>query len=140
MRADFLPLPSVYDFACSHEACIGSIRLSRTNNQLACQVARAMCPAQSAALKRGGVLKIGLVSDVHQALDPAREYYTVGWEFMHCCLTRTLLGFNLEGPNEGGNTLQPDLATALPTVSSDGLTYTFKIRSGVHYAFRRREM
>src|SRR3989442_14133835 len=90
--------------------------------------------SQSAALKRGGVLKIGLVSDVHQALDPAREYYTIGWEFMHCCLTRTLLGFNLRGPNEDGNTLIPDLATGLPTVSSDGLTYTFHIRSGVHYA------
>jgi peptide/nickel transport system substrate-binding protein len=91
-------------------------------------------PSSQAGLQRGGVFKIGLASDVHQALDPAKEYYTIGWEFLHCCLTRTLLGFNLKGPNEDGNTLQPDLATALPTVSSDGLTWTFKIRSGVHYA------
>src|SRR5439155_11195930 len=41
---------------------------------------------------------------------------------------------NLKGPSEGGNTLIPDLATALPTSSSDGLTWTFHIRSGVHYA------
>src|SRR5256885_17073823 len=75
--------------------------------------------SQSAALKRGGVMKIGLVSDVHEALDPAREYYTIGWEFLHCCLTRTLLGFNLKGPSEGGNTLQPDLATAVPTRSEE---------------------
>jgi peptide/nickel transport system substrate-binding protein len=85
-------------------------------------------------LKKGGVLKIALISDVHQAMDPAKEYYTIGWEFLHCCLTRTLLGFNLKGPNEGGNDLIPDLATALPTVSSDGLQYTFHIRSGVHYS------
>jgi peptide/nickel transport system substrate-binding protein len=88
----------------------------------------------NAALQKGGVLKIGLASDVHEALDPAREYYTIGWEFLHCCLTRTLLGFNLLGPNEGGNNLIPDLATALPSVSPDGLTYTFHIRQGVHYA------
>src|SRR5690242_4396991 len=89
---------------------------------------------QSTALKKGGVLKIGLVSDVHEALDPAREYYTIGWEFLRCCLTRTLVDFNLKGPNEGGNTVQPDLATSMPTVSSDGLTYTFHVRQGVHYA------
>src|SRR2546422_8296536 len=72
----------------------------------------------TSALHKGGVLRIGLVSDVHQAMDPAREYYTIGWEFLHCCLARTLLGFNLKGPNDGGNTLMPDLATALPTVSA----------------------
>ena len=93
-------------------------------------------PSQSsapAALQKGGVFRIGLASDVHEALDPAREYYTIGWEFLRCCLARTLLDFNLKGPNEDGNTLQPDLATALPTVSSDGLTYTFTIKPGVKY-------
>lgn len=86
------------------------------------------------ALVKGGVLKIGLNSDFHEALDPAREYYTIGWEFLHCCLARTLVGFNLKGPSQSGNQLQPDLATALPTSSSDGLTWTFKIRSGIRYA------
>src|SRR5262245_39082842 len=103
----------------------------------ACSGSSSGNPTQSsapAALQKGGVFKIGLASDVHEALDPAREYYTIGWEFLHCCLTRTLLGFNLKGPNEDGNTLEPDLATALPTVSSDGLTYTFTIRSGVKYS------
>jgi peptide/nickel transport system substrate-binding protein len=90
--------------------------------------------APAATLTKGGVLKIGLNSDVHEALDPAREYYTIGWEFLHCCLTRTLLGFNFKGPDEGGNNLTPDLAVGLPDVSSDGLTYTFKIRQGIHYA------
>ncbi len=100
----------------------------------ACGGTKAPQQKQSTGVKRGGVLKIGLVSDVHQALDPGREYYTIGWEFLHCCLSRTLLGFNLLGPNEGGNTLTTDLATALPTISGDGLTYTFHIKSGIHYA------
>jgi ABC-type transport system substrate-binding protein len=87
-----------------------------------------------AGLKKGGVLRIGLASDVHQALDPGREYYTIGWEFLKCCLARTLLAFNFLGPNEKGNDLAPDLATGLPESSSDGLTWTFHIRPDVHYA------
>src|SRR5438105_15767715 len=59
---------------------------------------------QNVSLQKGGVLKIGLSSDVHEALDPAREYYTIGWEFLHCCLPRTLLGLHLGGRNEGGDT------------------------------------
>jgi peptide/nickel transport system substrate-binding protein len=90
--------------------------------------------SQAGQLQKGGVLKIGLNSDFHEAADPAREYYTIGWEFLHCCLTRTLLAYNLKSPTEGGNDPIPDLATAMPTVSSDGLTWTFKVRSGVHYA------
>jgi peptide/nickel transport system substrate-binding protein len=83
---------------------------------------------------KGGTLNIGMNSDFHEGDDPAREYYTIGWEVLHCCLARTLLSYNLKGPSEQGNTVVPDLATALPTASSDGLTYTFTIRPDVHYA------
>src|SRR5207244_4493516 len=40
----------------------------------------------------------------------------------------------LQAPTQCGNTLMPDLATALPTASSDGLTWTFHIKPNVHYA------
>ena len=86
------------------------------------------------ALKKGGVFRIGLSSDFHEGADPQREYYTIGWEYLKCCLTRLLVAFNFKGPNEQGNELIPDLATALPTSSSDGLTWTFKIKPNVHYA------
>ena len=36
--------------------------------------------------------------------------------------------------DDGGGEIQPDLAAALPTVSDDGLTYTFTIKPGVMYA------
>ena len=85
-------------------------------------------------MKKGGVFRIGLSSDFHEGADPQREYYTIGWEFLKCCLVRQLLGFNLLGPNEKGNDLVPDLATELPTSTSDGLTWTFHIRPNVHYA------
>jgi len=86
-----------------------------------------------AQAQKGGVFRIGLSSDVHQGLDPSREYYTIGWELLKCCLTRTLLGFNFLGPEEGGNDPVPDLATEPPTASSDGLTWTFHIKANVHY-------
>src|SRR5919206_3634871 len=35
---------------------------------------------------------------------------------------------------DGGSELRPDLAVGLPQVSSDGLTWTFHIRHGMHYA------
>src|SRR6266702_1850178 len=89
---------------------------------------------QGGTLQKGGVFHIGLTSDFHQGADPQREYYTIGWEWLKCCLTRTLLGFNLLGPNQKGNELIPDLATELPTSSSDGLTCTFHIQPNVHYA------
>ena len=85
-------------------------------------------------LQKGGVFRIGLASDVHEGLDPQREYYTIGWEFLKGALMRLLVAFNMQGPDEGGNELVPDLATELPTASSDGLTWTFHIKPNIHYA------
>ena len=60
---------------------------------------------------KGGVLKIGMTSDFHEALDPSREYYTIGWEFLRCCLARTLLGYNGRDADHGGTQVIPDVAT-----------------------------
>jgi peptide/nickel transport system substrate-binding protein len=91
-------------------------------------------PSAAGGFQKGGVFKIGLASDVHQGLDPQREYYTIGFEFLKGALVRLLVAFNMQGPNEGGNDLVPDLATELPTSSADGLTWTFHIRPNIHYA------
>ncbi|MDX2228560.1 MAG: ABC transporter substrate-binding protein [Leptolyngbyaceae cyanobacterium bins.349] len=40
-------------------------------------------------------------------------------------------GSNSSGSNPGRITLEPQLATALPTISPDGLTYTIPLRQGV---------
>jgi peptide/nickel transport system substrate-binding protein len=50
-----------------------------------------------------------------------------------CCLLRTLLSHNGRSASEGGARLHPDLAEALPEVSADGLTWTFHLKSGLHY-------
>src|SRR4030095_2139204 len=53
--------------------------------------------------------------------------------WLRCCLLRTLLSYNGRPTAEGGTELQPDIAADLPEISSDGLTYTFTLKSGVNY-------
>ena len=82
----------------------------------------------------GGTLKLALLSDVQEAFDPQKEYYSVAWEIYRCCLTRTLLSYNGKTTAEGGAELRPDLASGLPEVSADGLTWTFTLKPGIRYS------
>jgi peptide/nickel transport system substrate-binding protein len=68
------------------------------------------------------------VTDQIASLDPADAYSTHDWELIRNT-GRTLLRWN-----PGTSDLVPDLATALPTISADGLTYTFTMQSGVKFA------
>ena len=98
---------------------------------------------------RGGTLQVGLTNWAgHEqrnsvpgskgryfyAFDPQEIRYPDAFEFFRCCLLRTLLSYNGHPTGEGGAQLRPDLATSLPTVSADGLTWTFHLKSGLHYA------
>jgi peptide/nickel transport system substrate-binding protein len=84
--------------------------------------------------QRGGTLLAGLESDVDAAFDPQKEYYSVTWGFYHCCLLRTLVTTPTTTADNEGNDIVPDLATELPELSEDGLTYTFTLREGLMYA------
>ena len=64
--------------------------------------------------------------------DPG-TYDAAFWELDRCCLARTLLSYNGRPTAEGGATLRPDLAAEMPTISRDGLTWTFRLKEGVHY-------
>ncbi len=59
------------------------------------------------------------------SLDPADAYGVFAGNLLHN------LGDRLYGYEPGTTTLKPELATALPTVSPDGLTYTIPLRQGV---------
>jgi peptide/nickel transport system substrate-binding protein len=67
-------------------------------------------------------------------LDPQKAYFGDSWELMRCCLLRTLLSYTGAPTAQGGAILHPDLAAAMPTVSGDGLTWTFRLKPGLHYA------
>jgi peptide/nickel transport system substrate-binding protein len=84
-------------------------------------------------LQPGGTVELGMLGDVSAAFDPQKEYYSVTWSWYRCCLLRTLLSYVGRTTAEGGADLQPDIATAMPELSSDGLTYTFTLKSGVAY-------
>jgi peptide/nickel transport system substrate-binding protein len=65
-------------------------------------------------------------------LDPGLSYTVEGWQIMWNVYL-PLIGYtHAAGPD--GATIVPYLAKALPTVSSDGLTYTLMLRDGVKYS------
>lgn len=89
-------------------------------------------PAQD--LQKGGTLRIGITGDVFTGYDPQKEYYQVSFSFFRCCLLRTLLSYNGQDAEHQGTQLFPDLATEEPEISADGLTWTFHMKQGLHYA------
>lgn len=93
----------------------------------------------------GGTLRVGLwtwedpTEQERALLDPQLFFWH---PFARCCLHRTLLSYEGSAIEDGGAQLRPDLAEAMPTVSPDGLTWTFQLRTGLRYAppFEDREI
>lgn len=81
----------------------------------------------------GGVLRIGMVGDVSAQFDPQKEYYGVAWEFFRGALLRTLLSYDAVETYAEDTSPKPDLAASMPTQSADRLTWTFHLKSGIHY-------
>jgi peptide/nickel transport system substrate-binding protein len=84
----------------------------------------AQAPVEEPDLLPGGTLRVA-VPEPGVWLD---------LELTRCCLTRTLLAYNGRPTEEGGAELRPDLASELPAVSEDGLTWTFRLKPGLRYA------
>ncbi|MGC9669089.1 ABC transporter substrate-binding protein [Planosporangium sp. 12N6] len=81
--------------------------------------------------KKGGTLRFGYTSDV-DSLDPTRIYYASGQNFMRSFYNRTLIT-PASKPGKDGLLLEPDMAEALPEISADKLTYTFKLKKGLKF-------
>jgi peptide/nickel transport system substrate-binding protein len=102
-------------------------------------------PTPPAGPAAGGTLRVGLITTnlapeayglppgFDYALDPGVLGPT-SWELYRCCLVRTLLASNGRPTAHGGAELRPDLAATMPEVSPDGLTWTFRLKQGIHYA------
>lgn len=65
-------------------------------------------------------------------LDPALSYKASGWEPLWVCYTPLLTYKHV--PGKDGTIPIPGLAEAIPEVSKDGRTYTFKLRKGLVYS------
>ncbi|WP_433204487.1 ABC transporter substrate-binding protein [Dactylosporangium sp. CS-047395] len=76
----------------------------------------------------GGTLELASANDV-DSWDPTRSYINAVYNLQRLYV-RTLLTPKAE---PGTTALVPDLAEDQPTISSDGLTYTFKLRDGIKF-------
>ena len=86
----------------------------------------------SATEHRGGTLNVSAEVTAPESLDPARVYDLEGWRILTITNDGLLAYKKVGGPD--GATLVPDLASALPDVSPDGLTYRFPLRGGIAYS------
>jgi YVTN family beta-propeller protein len=85
------------------------------------------------ASHRGGTLRL-LTGELREfdVPDPARSYDELAWSLLSVT-SDGLVGFKRVGGAEG-NTLVPNLATALPVPTDEGRTYTFQLREGVRFS------
>src|SRR6266516_2562775 len=64
--------------------------------------------------------------------DPTGEYLGNAWGLYSNLMLRSLIGYKHQ-PGAAGNELIGDLATEVPKPTDNGLTYTYKLRSGVKF-------
>ena len=86
----------------------------------------------SPSTQKGGTLVLGGTQDL-DSVDPVNQYYAYSWDFSRY-YARTLMTYKVGAPGATSTTLVPGLAAAAPTVSSDGKTWTVKIRSGLKFS------
>ena len=93
--------------------------------------ANAAPSAKAKADARGGVFRMDSRSDFDY-IDPQLAYFSHTWQ-MGNAVNLHLLGYpDKEGVE--GTRLVAEAATGLPTVSSDGKTYTFTVKSGFKFS------
>jgi YVTN family beta-propeller protein len=84
------------------------------------------------AAHRGGILRLAAERGSIDSLDPARAYAPDAWQLLSV-VSDGLVGFKRVGGTDG-NTVVPDLASALPTPTDGGRTYTFRLHKGIKFS------
>jgi peptide/nickel transport system substrate-binding protein len=79
----------------------------------------------------GGTLRAG-IPDNPDYIDPGLSYTNEGWEILEAT-NNGLLTFKKAAGGEGAQ-IVPDIATAMPTVTDGGKTYTFHVRPNVMFS------
>jgi peptide/nickel transport system substrate-binding protein len=84
--------------------------------------------------KKGGVYTMGWENSFGftNNFDPTGEYLGNAWGILDNLLVRPLMGYKHAGGAEG-NQLIGDLAQSVPDPTDKGLTYTYKLRSGIKF-------
>jgi peptide/nickel transport system substrate-binding protein len=84
-----------------------------------------------AAAQQGGTLRL-LAHAAAGTIDPQINYTGQFWQIFTITYDGLLAFRKVSG--DGGNTVVPDLADALPTISDDGRTYRFHLRPDIHFS------
>jgi ABC-type transport system substrate-binding protein len=87
--------------------------------------------AATSATPPPNVLQFDVSVDVDY-VDPALAFFVQTWQIEYATCAR-LVNFP-DAPAPAGSVLQPEIAAGLPTVSPDGLTYTFTLRSDYKFS------
>src|SRR5215472_4071769 len=82
--------------------------------------------------KSGGTITI-VAGTAPLSADQGLDFTTQGLE-LYGVVNTPLLTFKRGVQGVGGTQIEPGLAQSLPTVSNGGKTYTFTLRSGLHYS------
>ena len=108
-------------------------KLLLTASAVALLAGASLAPAKAEYLQehRGGTMRL-LARSAAGTLDPHINYTDQGWQ-MYQPIYDGLVAFR-KAEGMDGFTIVPDLAEALPEVSNDGKTFTFKLRKGVMFS------
>ena len=90
------------------------------------QTATSAAGEANSAPQKGGEITVVYKDDL-ATLDPAIGYDWTNWPAIKMVFDGLL-------DYDSGTTIQPRIAETLPTVSADGLVYTFKLRKGVKFS------
>jgi peptide/nickel transport system substrate-binding protein len=82
-------------------------------------------------LKDGGTLRLNVSATDVQSIDPALDYEFIGWQLEYATCLKLMNYPDASGAS--GNVLTPEAAVGYPTVTEDGRTFTFTIRSGLRF-------
>jgi YVTN family beta-propeller protein len=81
---------------------------------------------------RGGTLRVGVAIGNLDSTDPMLAYSPRSWQLL--ILTNDgLVGFRRTG-GPAGSALVPDLATAIPSPTDGGKSWSFQVRRGIRYS------
>jgi peptide/nickel transport system substrate-binding protein len=90
-------------------------------------------PKEQQGLKKGGTLKLAGLKDISH-YDTNQAYEVRAWGFHLRASARQMLSYANVTDEKKRDEPTPDLATEMPKISDDGLTYTFTIKNNVKWA------